>query len=410
MIAKFNNLEKEFVEFVLNKYGKLIIIIFASFLAILIHKSSLLYQSGDWITHYSLWYNDLKANGGLLALGKGIGDYPPGFNLLLVLLTYLPISPADGFKWGVLIFDFIAAITSYFSIKELNKSSNENKYLPSITYAIILLMPSIFLNTSVWGQVDAIYISIILLAIYFIIKENYGIAFFIVGISLSLKQTAIFIFPTLGILYLRKKQISLLHFVNIFLGYLFISLPALILGGNIFKPYLGFGTGITGVIVANFTNIYYLFTPDPIYKAWVSSEMYTKIGTYFCIFVLGALILLMYYKKANISGSNIFLVTAMFAVVICNLLPGIHDRYMLLGDITSILYILSSKRYKDIWIPAFINFTSVYSIINYLRGLSDKVSDTRIILMQIVSISFLFISSYFVYYVIKIIGKSDSNL
>jgi Gpi18-like mannosyltransferase len=404
MFKNKSKFENKFMEMILDKNWGILLIIFSTCMAIAIHISGISNTSGDWIFNYSAWYQELKENGGLLALGRTIGDYPYGFNFLLACFTYITVSPMEGFKTFIFLFNVLSAIMSYFIVYEINKENTNVRNYSSIAYACLLLLPSVFLNTSYWGQVDTMYIAFLLIAIYFMVKGKYSMALFFVGISLSLKQTAIFIIPVLAVLYLRENKLSILKFLNILLGFFLMSLPSILLGKSIkdvLSPYLGFGTGITDSIVVNFSNIYYLITPDPTWASWVVSDMFTKIGVRFCIFIIGIVILIMYYRKIDLSGSNILLVITVFVVIICNLLPGIHDRYMLLADVTSILYIISSKKYKNMWIPIYINFVSIFNILSYLRGISEAVSNTRIILTQLIAIVFFMISMYLVYYVIN---------
>ncbi|MEF3313252.1 glycosyltransferase 87 family protein [Paenibacillus sp. GYB004] len=406
MIRKFKDLERLFITTLLERKWNILVILFSSIIGFLIQLAGIknMFVSGDWIFHYSLWYQELKENGGLLALGIKIGDYPSGFNLLLACMTYLPFAPMMNFKLLIIVFYFIAAIAAYHITKNINKNSAQKKQYASVAYAVVLLLPSLLLNTTIWGQVDSIWVGILLIAIYFITKEKYGLSFLMIGVALSIKQTTILIFPMLLLLYIRNNKISILHFFNILIGFIAMCLPAIVMGKSIkdvFAPYLGYrNDDITSMVVTNFSNIYALFTPDPVWSKWVTNELFSSIGMWFCIFVIGIIALVMHYKKVDISGNNFLLAATMFIVLLCNFLPGVHDRYMILADVLSIIYVISSRRLKDIWIPAYVNFVSAFNIINYLHGVSESVSNTRIILVQIVSILFLALSIYLVYHVV----------
>lgn len=413
MIKKIKDYENVLLSFMFEKHWNVLLLIFSSIIGVIVQISGFSFESGDWIYCYEPWFQNVIDKGGIMALGSKISDYPSGFDLFFSLSTYIPLSPLASFKLVIAIFLFICAIAAYLITMQINTGNQKSKIYASLSYSVVVLLPSMILNTSVWGQVDSMWVSFMLIAIYFICKKNYGLAFLFVGISLSTKQVAIMIIPALGLLYLREKKVSIIHFLNILVGYFLMSIPAIIMGKSIkdiISPCLNYGTGVTATIVMNFSNIYALMTPYPSWSSWVTNEIFSDIGKWFCIFVIGIVILVMHYKKVNVTGSNFLLVATMFVVIFCNFLPGVHDRYMILADVLSIVYVVTSKRINEIWIPIFINFVSIFNVINYLHGVSDVVSNTRIILVQIVSVGFLMISLYFVYYVLKILTRQEVEI
>ena len=62
-----------------------------------------------------------------------------------------------------------------------------NKFLELITYALVLIIPTVMLNSGMWGQCDSIYTTFVILALYFLVKEKYSLSFIMLGISFAFK-------------------------------------------------------------------------------------------------------------------------------------------------------------------------------------------------------------------------------
>ena len=218
---------KDIEKRILDKVNSPCVIIFlSSLIGVAIWMVAKVNLSGDWIYHYSKWMEELK--GGITDSAVQIVDYPLGFLFFLFVAAKTPISPYLAFRLMALPFYFLTAFASYLIVKALC----HDKYYASIGYAMIMLLPSVFLNVSVWGQVDVMYIGFLVLAVFLMLREKFGAAFFIVGVAFSFKQSAILFFPVIALLYFRSKKVSIIHIVNILWGYIVMSLPACCLGGG----------------------------------------------------------------------------------------------------------------------------------------------------------------------------------
>ena len=396
------------LEYIFLKYINVLLIAAALCFGFFIFYEALSHETGDYISHYLLWFNHVKSLGILQSISTHYTDYPYGFDLLFAIFSHIPLDSLHitGYKplWNIKImiycFYILIPISSYFIVKHCTN----DKYHCAKAFFITSISPTVIMNASVWGQVDCVWVSMLLIAINFLIRGKYVLFFTFVGIALSLKQTAILILPFVFLIILRKKDIKVSHVLFAVISFLLLSLPSalVIRTFNILGPYNGYGRDITGVLVANFSNIFALFTPSPHWASWFSDGMYTNIFLVICIGILLILIVDLNRKNIELNSSNSILLITMFFVVICNFLPGIHDRYMLFADVTSIIYaIISSKKLKDIWIPIFINFVSIFNYINYLKGIAFELSNARIVMVQLVSIGFFAFSIYLLYYTFK---------
>ena len=105
----------------ITKYRKIFFVIVITFIAFAIRLQSIKNLSGDMAWDLNSWFNELKANGGLLALKNSIGNYNIPYLVIMALLTYLPIEYFISIKAVSIIFDYILAISVAFLLKELLK-------------------------------------------------------------------------------------------------------------------------------------------------------------------------------------------------------------------------------------------------------------------------------------------------
>lgn len=371
-------------------------------------KQGLNFESGDYIAHYLKWFNHAKTLGFVEALSTDYTDYPYGFELFLYIFSLIPLESfdIDGYKplWNIKImiyfFYILIPISSYFIVKYCTN----DKYLCAKTFFITSISPTIILNSAVWGQMDCIWVSLLLFSLNFLIRAKYALFFLFIGFAISMKQTTILFLPFVFLMILKKKEINLYHILFFLIGLILLSLPSLLAMKtfNILLPYI-YESKITNALVANFSNIYSLFTVSPLWYSWFIDPMYTKIFLFMCVGILIILIADLNYKEFELNPSNMMLLATMFFVVVCNFLPGIHDRYMLFADVSSVLYVIISRKSKDIWIPIFINFVSAFNCINYLKGIAVELSSARIVMVQLVSIGFFAFTIYLIYYSFNII-------
>jgi len=190
---KLKDMENKFFKFI-KKHCLEILFFIVTVISLKARTNFLNYESQDFRAFLSIWFDLFKNNGGILALKYEIGDYNIPYLSILSILSYIPINPLLLIKIVSMIFDYIAAIVSMMIIYKLLEN-NKNKHLYALlVYSIIVILPSIILNSSAWAQCDSIYTAFILISILFILKEKYFKAFIFLGnISISIKINSFFI-------------------------------------------------------------------------------------------------------------------------------------------------------------------------------------------------------------------------
>lgn len=370
-----------------------IFFIFATIFALLIRIKMLDYNNGDYSSFLKPWFDDLKANGGLKGLATYKGDYNAPYMTILALLTYLPFDSLYSIKFVSIMFDFLLAFSCGLLVKELVNGSK--KFYFVLAYSLVLFIPPVMLNGAFWGQCDSIYSTFLILSLLFLIKEKYIPSFIMLGISFSFKLQFIFVLPIFIILYIVKKKYSIFHFLIIPLMNFLLCLPAIIAGKPIvecMKVYFNQTSTYKYSLVLNFPNIYKIFTGNP--------AIFYTVGEIFTIVVCAFMLLYIIYKKVKFNNEKIILLTIWLVTIMTFLLPGMHERYLFIGEVLSILYFIIYR--KNGFFALFINLCSIITYSNFLNGMDFKY-------MDLLSIIFLVLLYFYTKIVFKTLANNKTN-
>lgn len=331
------------------------------------------FESLDMTKCLYRWFDVLKANGGLNALALNIGDYNMPYMTIMALLTYLPISPLVSIKAVSIIFDFLLAISCVSLLKELLKDKYNEK-LGLLVYSIIILLPTVILNSSYWGQCDSIYATFIIISLVYLIREKYLMSFILLGISFAFKLQFIFILPLYVLYFLAKRKLPIHYFLIIPIVNLVMCLPSVAFGKNVIdcmKIYFNQTGEYNNKISLNFPGIYNFFydTEESSNEIPLPNEYLSKI----MIFILGlifiGLALYVIIRKVKFDNDLIIEVALWSVMVSTFLLPYMHDRYMFMADILSVIYCILNGR-KKIYVPICVSLCSLYTYIAFLNRVS----------------------------------------
>lgn len=346
-------------EKITNAIQKNMTMIYLSVITILgLYIRSLLkgHVSGDINTFLRPWLQTLTENGGLAALKLEIGDYNPPYLTILALMSYIPMYDVFLIKIPSILFDlFIAVSTSFFVWKHFGDRSKA-----VFLYTLLMLNPIVIINSSYWGQCDVIYTSFLVLCILFCMREKYFVAFLLYGISFAFKQQAIFILPVLVVLYLQKKQISLLHFLLIPFMEFILCLPAIIAGrpiGDIISIYLS-QTETYKYMTLKYYNIWYFFPGN--------YEEFSQVAIIFALTVIGTGAYWVLKKGIDLKGHKLLYFSIWIIFSCCMFLPAMHERYGYALEILLIIYAVLYKRKIGICVTVCMVTLAAYR--NYFMG------------------------------------------
>lgn len=360
-MVKNNQKENIFWNFV-DKYHNWIYFIFIAILAIIARMLLLKYNSGDYDLFLEPWFNSLKLNGGLNGLAYDIGNYTPIYMTILAILTYFPISPLISIKVISIIFDFIGAIAVKKIVEELLSDKKYKEKVSLLGYAICLFLPTVLLNSAYWAQSDSIYTAFVLLSILYLLRKNYKIAFILFGVSISFKLQAIFIFPLYVLMYIMDhKNIKFRYFLFIPLVIFTLSIPKVIYSHDLlvgFRVYFNQAGTYSQYITLNFPNIYGIFFGGG--NSNLIDTPFNELSTIGIIVTFVILITLAYFvyiKKIKFDKNSIIEFGLLSVLITTFFLPHMHERYLFMGDIIALLYlVINLKKY---YVPIMIEFISL---------------------------------------------------
>lgn len=358
-----------------NKYNISFILLFfvVTCFSFAIRIEGIEFESMDMIKCLYKWFNELKINGGLNALSLNIGDYNMPYMTIMACLTYLPIAPIISIKLVSIIFDYLLAIFSVKLLKELLKD-NYNKGIGLFAYSIIILLPTVMLNSSYWGQCDSIYTTFIVISLIYLLKKKYLLSFIFLGISFAFKLQFILVLPLYVLYFLSKRRLPIYYFLIIPIINLIMCLPSIIFGKNLIdciKIYFTQTSEYNYMISLNFPGIYNLFykpgaflTEIPVPNEYLSKIMIIVLAV---IFICASLYVIIKKVKFN---NKLIIETALWSVMVSTfLLPYMHDRYMYIADVLSVIYCIIYG-IKKLYIPICINLCSLYTYIVFLCRIS----------------------------------------
>lgn len=340
----------------------------------------------DYIHFLKPWFDYLKANGGIRAIDSIISDYNVPYLTILAILTYIPINSLYLIKTVSVVFDITLALCCVLVVK---KMLNNNMEKMLITYLLVLFLPTVFINSSKWGQCDSIYTTFIILALYLLIDKKYISSIICYGFAFAFKLQSIFILPVYVYVFLKDKKMikKLVYAPLVILPNLLLSLPYLIIGDgtrNIFGVYKTQVTEYVDRISSNISNIYHLifFKND-------SPAIYTNNKVLFygmiilTLAIFFVMLVLILKKKVALNSENI-LNLALWSVVICVFfLPCMHDRYIYIANVLSIVICVITKNCR---ITAYIQAISLQliSLIHCLFLLNTYIPTTLLFLLVVI--------------------------
>lgn len=355
--------EDKFREFILSPRALTVVFLtVVSVLALVLRYLTRDFASGDYNSFLKPWFNTLKENGGFAALKLSLGDYNAPYLTILAFLTYLPFEPLYSIKVVSVIFDFVLAIFAALLVKEFLKDEPVRNLCACAAYALILFLPTVFVNSALWAQCDGIYTAFVLISLYCLKKGKIPLSFVFLGAAFAFKLQFVFIMPLFVLLYFRKKEIRLWHFLLIPLTDALLCLPAVIAGRSLwdcFSVYFYQIGEYSSRITLNYPNVYAF-----VRKFFEAESSWLSV---FAVAIVGVLAFWILYKRTAVE-EDILRYGLLFALVMVNVLPCMHERYGYMAEVLSVVYVLSRKR--DYYLPVTLQLCNLSGYANYLAGSS----------------------------------------
>jgi Gpi18-like mannosyltransferase len=323
-------------------------------LALALRLALFRYETYDFHNFLRHWYDHLHQNG-FQGFKTRFSDYTPPYLYLLWLATYLPVPKLYAIKGINLPADFALAFVALLLVKL--KYDRRPVWLGA--FAAVLFAPTVFFNSAVWGQCDAIYTAFLLASLYCLFRQQPGRALLFFSFAFAVKLQAMFFFPLLFVLWARG-EIPLKYFFLIPAVYIALCLPALLAGRPFFDLltiYLQ-QTGTYSRLTSSAPNLYQWLPDKP--------EVFARPGLIFAVSLV-AFLSYACVKSGVRWGNHLTLRLALASVLLVPfVLPHMHERYFYAADCIAIVYGFYFPR--RFYVPIVVVTISLFSYLPFLFG------------------------------------------
>lgn len=336
------------------KWWARILIPMLIFAGIGLRLSGLGFMSMDMQDFLLDWYNKLATHG-FAALKDPFSNYTPPYLYLLFLSTKATgfIPKIAAIKLLSICFDFLNS----FLVYQILKIRYPHGAMAWTGAAIFLLLPTVLLNSSYWGQSDAIYTFFLVACVFFLMKERPFIAMIFLGVSFSFKAQAAFLGPLILLLTIRKRIPW--HYLGIVpLVYTLIMIPAALTGRPMIELLTVYiGQADTYHTLSEHAPNLYLFIPNTLYGPVLVIGLVTTV-------LITLTWTIIYARRLKVFTPLTILVCALVSAAFMPFfLPKMHDRYFYVAEVLSFLV---AFYYPGTWLLAVLyQFVSglVYSVV-----------------------------------------------
>jgi Gpi18-like mannosyltransferase len=328
----------------LSRFDKLApyIFVFVSVTALLAARISLFfYQSGDYVHFLKIWIEEYRTMTFLEGLATTVSNYNPPYMYLLNIISRINAPDLVLVKIISVFFDLLIA---YFAMKIVALKTNRLN-MQILAFILTFAIPTVILNSAMWGQCDSIYAAFAIGSFYFGLAKRSKMSYAFMALAISFKLQAAFLLPVLPI-FIITKNIKLKDCYIFLAVYLATLLPAILSGmppGEALFAYVG-QAGYYSRLSLNMVNIWrFVYLPDNLVPLFYDG--FAAAG----FFITGVAVLgLMYFTYVNrsrlINTVDFVRLAYLFAIIIPFMLPKMHDRYYFIADILAVTLFLFDKR------------------------------------------------------------------
>jgi Predicted integral membrane protein len=289
---------------------------------------------GDYNFYLAPWINFIKTHGYASSLKYNFYNYTPSYIYILIALAKTGFNPLYSIKIVSIVFEYILA----YYVGKIAYLKYENSLVFWISFAVIPVLPAVLLNGAFWGQCDSIYSAFVLGSFYYACKKKQLLSILFLGIAIAFKVQAVFILPLYFVMMLRSN-IKWFYFLLIPLIYLLSILPTWLYGrplSELLTIYFS-QSNYFKLLTLHFPNIY-IWIPDDFYDfAKLAGVLFTTLFTLLSGIWLSN-------KKYDFSFETWIELAFLSVIIIPFLLPGMHERYLYLGDIMAALYFILFRK------------------------------------------------------------------
>jgi len=323
--------------------------------ALVLRLSLVPFVAEDFTYFFGPWSEHLRRHG-LRALGTRFSDYQPVYLYLLAVTNLLPIPAIWSVKIIPIAADFLLA-WYVFRVVHLRFPVGVRALVAG---AGVLYVPTVVLNSAVWGQCDTLFTSALLATLYYLLVRRGTAACVAYGIAISFKLQAVFLMPLLALAW-SKQRLRFRDLLVIPAVHLITLHPALYMGrplSSVLDIYPD-QAGTYKVLQMGAPNIY----------QWFSNDHYATllpVGLLVTLVLVVALVVA-FSKVARAEDAGYWVSAALsFLLLMPMFLPSMHERYFYAADVFAFVYAFYFPRQAGVAITTATASTMAY--LPYLFG------------------------------------------
>ena len=329
-------------------------------LALIVRLPFIFYISEDYFYSFGFWYNTIVDNGYYAALKHNFSNYIV-YNYLLATAAFLfPYYKLLSIKLIAIVFDFVMAVFVYKCVYIKYRS----KMIPTLAALATLLAPTVIINSSLWGQIDAMYTTFMVATLYALLVNRQEWAFIAFGLSFSIKPQALFLAP-LFLWLLMKKEVKLRYFFLSPLVYLITLMPGWLIGRPLdellfinARYYESWST-----LQRTFPNLY----------QWIPRSYYSWYiwGVIFTVIIILAYGIILLKSRLQMTQNLLIYLATLSVLMTPFFLPRMSDRYFFPADIITIILAFYIPKYWPVPILiSFVSFNAYQETLSYRYDIS----------------------------------------
>jgi len=191
------------------------------------------------------------------------------------------------------------------------------------------------------------------------LKEKQFLSLLFLGIAFAFKMQAVLLLPFYFVMLLRGN-IRWYYFLLIPVVFILSITPAWIFGRSL--------TELLNIYLLQAEQFRYLTLNFPNIYCWIGNDLYEPIrivGVSLTVLLTFCCGLWLSKKRFSFTYENWIKLAFLSAIIVPFILPGMHERYMYLGDVLGVLYYLVLRR--NIHLPLGVLLVSTYSYIRCSR-------------------------------------------
>ena len=329
-------------------------------LAFFLRAIPLDYAADDYEIFLSQWVATFRDNGGFAAIKLPIGNYNVPYLYFLAAISYLPVPDLYLIKLFSILFDVLLA---WGGLRLVRHFTGKDSIRPLVCFCVLLLLPTVVLNGSLWGQCDALYGALTLHALADALENRPKASAALLGVAFSFKLQTVFILPLWAVLWIarRTRFRDLLCFP---LAYAVTCIPALLLGKPL-RDILGVYVGQTqeGAGALNY-NCASIFSMVP-YGTQIDEAFGARLGILAAFALVLLLLVLAFLFRDRLDDGALLFFGITLTLGVPFFLPYMHDRYYFLADVLTLVW--ACTRPTGLPPAVLVQLSSLSAYLTYLR-------------------------------------------